>query len=548
MKLNVYEFHVVQQLLQCIPPRVPSRSTEIAVLGKSVVENKELEIYGPFENESDFVYIDGITESFSFTKECMDVVIRNEAKFISFQIKSNLPIMVVPTITYCCRRSIKIDHRHTISVLYDLDNAQQMYCFHGRCQICKMSYYPNFQCNVNGGREYFDFGDTIDFLMVTSQTAFKLKMLKHIDAMVTVGQVSFERIANVFNRSLELVNTSRELNKCRLQSVWFVYRLLQYKKVFEVWPRKTHGEFHLEELCSLYYNEIKEMIDSKWLQHKCENEGCASRAVVIDGNEKLYRYICSSKKERVSGNPGEPNLFKGCINYPIISNKYTQGSPLCAVHENNQSGQTAEQIDIYPKTRSYCRDIQLRVLSEEGCKKSSQLNKYYDRTAGMFYFFRSCGIRLSHREIYYSEACSDVFVDLIDIFGVTPNVSDVSAIFYDRACDLKPFIDRLAANGNCAAGNYEKLDYVLDKFHASGHIEKYCVLNNSECKYHPDLPKFEKYRQVNTQVAEQSFNVLNMYKYTTRRMALSTRMMFFKFIDDSANILKEKDNNSMDIN
>ena len=41
-------------------------------------------------------------------------------------------------------------------------------------------------------------------------------------------------------------------------------------------------------------------------------------------------------------------------------------------------------------------------------------------------------------------------------------------------------------------------------------------------------------------MAEQSFNVLNAYKYTTRKMSYCKRLLFFKFIDDNANSLKFK--------
>ena len=33
--------------------------------------------------------------------------------------------------------------------------------------------------------------------------------------------------------------------------------------------------------------------------------GCQKRLVVIDGNEKLYRYICAADKNKIKGNKGE---------------------------------------------------------------------------------------------------------------------------------------------------------------------------------------------------------------------------------------------------
>ena len=38
-------------------------------------------------------------------------------------------------------------------------------------------------------------------------------------------------------------------------------------------------------------------------------------------------------------------------------------------------------------------------------------------------------------------------------------------------------------------------------------------------EYHPKLKKFDKHKGMNHEIAEQSFNVLNGYKYTTRKMS-----------------------------
>ena len=191
-----------------------------------------------------------------------------------------------------------------------------------------------------------------------------------------------------------------------------------------------------------------------------------------------------------------------------------------------------------PITRAFAASIPPTVTSEEGCKKSTAVDKFYTRTAGMFYVFRPCGVRLSHSEMYTCESLSDVMLQLIDIFGEKPDANDLKAIVYDRACDLHPFVRRLSSEGNGIADEYSQMDYIVDKFHVEGHTQDKCNLNSRKCEYHPNLEKIKKYTGMNSEIAEQSFNVLNGYKYTTRKMSYCKRLLFFKFIDDTWNSLK----------
>ena len=49
---------------------------------------------------------------------------------------------------------------------------------------------------------------------------------------------------------------------------------------------------------------------------------------------------------------------------------------------------------------------------------------------------------------------------------------------------------------------------------------------------------------MNTEVAEQSFNRINPFKYITRKMSYSRRLLFFKFLDDNCNNRKSKKANN----
>ena len=153
----------------------------------------------------------------------------------------------------------------------------------------------------------------------------------------------------------------------------------------------------------------------------------------------------------------------------------------------------------------------------------------------MFYIFRSCGVRLSHWEMYTAESLSNIFLWLIDLFGEKPSPEILKGIVYDRACDLHPFINRLYSEGNSTAKAYKDLAFIVDIFHAENHTMPKCLLASPECMYHPHLEKFNNVSKMNTEIAEQSFNKLNPFKYITRKMTYARRLLYFKFLDESHN-------------
>eukprot|EP00111_Clytia_hemisphaerica_P014383 TCONS_00042382-protein len=208
-------------------------------------------------------------------------------------------------------------------------------------------------------------------------------------------------------------------------------------------------------------------------------------------------------------------------------------SKFCHVHENEKNGETITQLDMRPFTRQFAKNLDNVVVDEDSCKKEENVDRFHSRTAGMFYLFRPCGIRLSHYEMYTSESLSSVFLYLIDTFGET--AQNLSGIVYDRSCGLHPFIQRLSNEGNLIAKKYEALDFIVDIFHVEKHTQPKCMLPHVDCLYHPFLDRFGRVRGLNTEVAEQSNSQLNRFKYMTRKMSYCKRLLFFKFIDDTHN-------------
>ena len=152
---------------------------------------------------------------------------------------------------------------------------------------------------------------------------------------------------------------------------------------------------------------------------KCEEIGCKNRLIVIDGNEKLYRYSCAKPCVKMIGDKGSIKVVGRCINNPIRGNQFNNGSKYCHFHLPGTSSKelsTDEQLDLRPITRQSTRNLQDKIVSGFGCKDEKNVNKFQERTAGMLYLIRPCGIRLSHVEMYTAESLSAVFSSLIDVF------------------------------------------------------------------------------------------------------------------------------------
>ena len=171
-----------------------------------------------------------------------------------------------------------------------------------------------------------------------------------------------------------------------------------------------------------------------------------------------------------------------------------------------------------------------------GCKKQGNVNRFYNRTAGIFALVRPCGIIVNFAEMFTCESSTQAYVFVYTTFGRSlEDLSRLKFLGYDRTCDLHPFLKSQAKKGSFGAQIL--LDHVkmmVDLFHCQKHTEKTCMPpTNPECKYHPKLPKFSLVHGVNTECAEQAFKWLGNFKHITRKMTRA-RFCFFlwKVIND----------------
>ena len=79
------------------------------------------------------------------------------------------------------------------------------------------------------------------------------------------------------------------------------------------------------------------------------------------------------------------------------------------------------------------------------CRKPSNVNRFYDRTAGVMALMRPCGIIVNFAEMYTCESPTQCYVFIYTTFGRTlDDLSRLKYLGYDRTCDLHPFLRNLA--------------------------------------------------------------------------------------------------------
>ena len=531
MKISISQLIIIQKVLKEFPWNTPRR---IELISREISDLKRPEV-------DLMVELDGIKlpsdQEFSPTMENI-VYICHNLPIVDVQLNHEGKKVLLPEETEClvCQVSrFRMDPRPANVRIYDINGVLNALYFHSRCSDCKRKYYYNFIEDTEKNTRQFRVNKK--YFVIASGVGFTTDFLNKVSLDVGLGSVSFEHIAEIFNFQFGIIDSNMKLNKDIVEETWLIYRITMISKHVK-WDRKIEsGKYFCEKICMNQYDELKLAVDSKWLRHICDEVGCKDRAIICDGNEKLFRYCCSLPANKKKGEKGEINKIQRCINNPSRGNQNKKSNTLCQFHLTGKTHDvtTFDQIDYRPRTRNLTRNLVEKFVSNEGCKVETSLNKYSERTAGMFYVVRSCGIRLSNFEMFTSESLSMVFTSLIDLFGVSPSENDIKYVVYDRACDLSPYIERLAKEGNSIAENFKFLHYIVDIFHCEKHISPKCVIGSAECKFHPDLPEFSHIRKMNMEICEQTNHILNTYKHITRNMTYAKRLCFFKIIDNDFN-------------
>ena len=144
------------------------------------------------------------------------------------------------------------------------------------------------------------------------------------------------------------------------------------------------------------------------------------------------------------------NVMQCCPETPILGGKHQNPSKFCIDHIN----ESTDTPIVTPPDFKYFHSLangEVPLPDNEdnslliGCKKTSNLNRFYDRTAGVMALMRPCGIIANFTKMYTCESPTQAYIFIFSTFGHTIDDLDrLKYVGYDRTCDLHPFLVNLS--------------------------------------------------------------------------------------------------------
>ena len=276
--------------------------------------------------------------------------------------------------------------------------------------------------------------------------------------------------------------------------------------------------------------------------------GCKEGFLMFDGNEKVHRRICAAPPDKLHLCRSMPKTISACPNTPQLAGANSESSKYCHNHsyldDTNASKNlkrpklsiTIKLVDEIICTRHVPATTDLPDNADDsvmnGCKKPCNRSKFFNRTAGVMFAVKPCGVIVDYREMYTCESSSQLFCQLLLLLDHMPHVKYIG---YDRACEFKLFLENLSKKGNEGAKKLLGLEYLVDRFHIRGHTTPACDITSPLCQFHPDLEKFRAIQYVNTSCAEQCFSWLKKYKHSVKYMSAYKFKFFLREIIKSRN-------------
>ena len=256
------------------------------------------------------------------------------------------------------------------------------------CLTCKVMYFYNYweKIDSNGPviRSYYGIQCSQEpYFSVTNKTFFEKKLLDTLTEEIVTCNVQFTNWATCYNR---LNGTEKSPMDYRsLIQVWLIYQIWRRFSVSFTVVRDKSRNIDVEEICASLYPKLRHIVDNQWINHNCQY--CSTRLVVLDGDAKAYRTVCSFQPKKVIKS-GHLNEFIECARSPL------PGKDRCNLHiRETEIDTTEERLDFGAMTRSRRKELGIDVdflTTEEGCRKRENITQRTERskTAGMIYCYR----------------------------------------------------------------------------------------------------------------------------------------------------------------
>ena len=256
------------------------------------------------------------------------------------------------------------------------------------CLQCKTIYFYNYMEKEDDLgiliRSYYQAKESKEsYFSITNETFYEKALLSRLTEEIVTCNVQFTNWSTCYNR---LFRTDQSPMDYRgLIQVWLIFEMwMRFSIKFPVVRQKSRN-IDIESTCEYLYPKLREKVDKQWITHNCQF--CDTRLVVLDGDAKAYRTVCSFEPKKVI-TTGQLNQFIECANSPVI------GKDKCCKHIVGGKGDyNSERIDFGKLTRS--RRIELSIdidylTTDEGCRKRENITQrtVRSKTAGMIYCYR----------------------------------------------------------------------------------------------------------------------------------------------------------------
>ena len=141
----------------------------------------------------------------------------------------------------------------------------------------------------------------------------------------------------------------------------------------------------------------------------------------------------------------------------------------------------------------------------------------------------SNGFVVHAKEFVGAESIPQRYFFLAEIAAQLP---ELRVVVHDDACHLRKFASKHQGRSEVARRlAFPRVQYVIDKMHARGHVDKWCKEN---C--HPDLPSnAEAIRGLKTPACETKNSVLGRHKFALRHMRKRTASFYMLELIDARN-------------
>ena len=323
-------------------------------------------------------------------------------KSISFKTFLFPPITNCPGTT-CSRKVLTIcrpTRTENALPVFTVNGVYEGEVYRKICPICQVIYYYNYfekQNEASGElvRTYYKYNQSEGgFFSTTNNTFFEQRLLDTLTEEIVTCNVQFDNWATCYNR---LFRHNNQVSVKLVIPAWMIYQM--WKRIHVCFPvqRDKFRNLDIEAVCAHLYPELRQVVDRKWHPHVCFN--CRTRLVVLDGDAKAYRTVCSFDAQKVI-KKGKLNEFLECAESPL------PGKDKCYKHlRDSDEGDTVERLDFGMMTRGKRKELGINVdflTTEEGCRKRDNITQRTERskTSGMLYCYRFVFMKQSYSHVH----------------------------------------------------------------------------------------------------------------------------------------------------